>query len=575
LTQLLRRLRERKLAQWGLAYLASAWALVQVLDLVGRQFDWPTGLLRGITVALGVGFFATLVLAFYHGERGAQKISSTELLILALLLAIGGTLLWRFARVPQPSRAATAPAIPEKSIAVLPFENRSEDKENAYFAEGIQDEILTRLSKISDLKVISRTSTEHYKSAPENLPEIARQLGVAHILEGSVQKKGDAARVNAKLIKAADDSHLWADTFDRKLTDVFAVESEISKAITEKLQAKLTGSAEHVLASRPTENPEAHELYLRGRYFWNKRTTENLKKAIDYFEQAIVEDPAYALAYSGLADAHAVLPFYAATPPKDDAQKALAAAHKAVQLDESLAEAHTSLANALVLNLQYSASVPEFRRAIELNPNYATAHHWYGEVLQNEGRFDEAVVELKRAQELDPLSLVVNSVLGAIWITADRNDEAIEQLRKTVEMDPTFDLTHWFLGQAYENNGQLAEAIAQYEKAVQLNPDPAVLASLARAYALAGRKEETRKILDNLTTESGQRYIPAYSLALIHLSLGDKEEALRFLEKSYEDRAVFDTGVFGSIKIDRRLDPLRGDPRFDNLVERVFSEKKE
>ena len=353
------------------------------------------------------------------------------------------------------------------------------------------------------------------------------------------------------------------------------MESEISKAITEKLQAKLTGSAEHVLASRPTENPEAHELYLRGRYFWNKRTTENLKKAIDYFEQAIVEDPAYALAYSGLADAHAVFPFYAATPPKDDAEKALAAARKAVELDDSLAEAHTSLANALVLNLQYSASVPEFQRAIELNPNYATAHHWYGEVLQNEGRFDEAVAELKRAQELDPLSLVVNSVLGAILITADRNDEAIEQLRKTVEMDPTFDLTHWFLGQAYENNGQLAEAIAQYEKAVQLNPDPAVLASLARAYALAGRKEETRKILDNLTTESGQRYIPAYSLALIHLSLGDKEEALRFLEKSYEDRAVFDTGVFGSIKIDRRLDPLRGDPRFENLVERVFSEKKE
>ena len=578
MTQLLQRLRERKLAQWGLAYLASAWALLQVLDLVGHQFDWPTGLLRGITVALGVGFFATLVLAFYHGERGAQKVSSTELLILALLLAIGGTLLWRFARVPQASRAATTPAttaIPEKSIAVLPFENRSEDKENAYFAEGIQDEILTRLSKISDLKVISRTSTEHYKSAPENLPEIARQLGVAHILEGSVQKKGDAARVNAKLIKAADDSHLWADTFDRKLTDVFAVESEISKAITERLQAKLTGSAEHVLASRPTENPEAHELYLRGRYFWNKRTTENLTKAIDYFEQAIVEDPAYALAYSGLADAHAVLPFYAGTPPKDDAGKALAAARKAVELDESLAEAHTSLANALVLNLHYSASVPEFQRAIELNPNYATAHHWYGEVLQNEGRFDEAVAELKRAQELDPLSLVVNSVLGAILITADRNDEAIEQLRKTVEMDPTFDLTHWFLGQAYEDNGQLAEAIAQYEKAVQLNPDPAVLASLARAYALAGRKEETRKILDNLTTESGQRYIPAYSLAVIHLSLGDKEEALRFLEKSYEDRAVFDTGVFGSIKIDRRLDPLRGDPRFENLVERVFSEKKE
>jgi tetratricopeptide (TPR) repeat protein len=215
--------------------------------------------------------------------------------------------------------------------------------------------------------------------------------------------------------------------------------------------------------------------------------------------------------------------------------------------------------------------LPEFQRAIELNPNYATAHQWYGEQLQNVGRFDEAVAELKRAQELDPLSLVINSVLGSILSVAGRDDEAIEQLRKTIEMDPMFDLPHWFLGQVCENKGRLADAIIQYEKAAQLNPDPAVQASLARAYALAGRKAEARKILDNLTTESRQRYIPAYSLAVIQLSLGDKEEAMRLLEKSYEDRATFDTGVFGSIKIDRRLDPLRGDPRFEALAQKVMS----
>src|SRR6266550_2783727 len=468
-------------------------------------------------------------------------------------------------------RVRSTPVAPEKSIAVLPFDNLSRDPENAYFSEGIQDEIVTRLAKIAELKVISRTSTQRFKSSPDDLPQIAQQLGVANILEGSVQKPSDQVRVNVQLIHAATDTHLWADTYDRKLTDVFAVESEIAKAVAERLQAKLTGTAEHVLASRPTENPEAHQLYLKGRYFWNKRTTENLKKAIDYFEQAIGKDPAYALAYSGLADVHAVLPYYAATPPKDDAQKALAAARKAVELDESLAEAHTSLANALVLNLQFAASVPEFQRAIELNPNYATAHHWYGEELQNEGQSDKAVAELERAHELDPLSLVINSVLGSTLAAAGRNDEAIEQLRKTIEMDPTFDLTHWFLGQVYEDKGQLAEAIAQYEKAMQLSPDPAVQASLARAYALAGRKEEARKILENLTTESRQRYIPAYSLAIIHLSLGEKEEALRLLEKSYEDRAPFDTGVFGSIKIDRRLDPLRGDPSFQALIQKVRS----
>jgi len=507
-------------------------------------------------------------------QRKATGSFRIGLAIAAVLLLVAGIIFFRLKSGANFSRIRSAEA-PPKSIAVLPFDNLSRDPENAYFSEGIQDEILTRLAKTAELKVISRTSTQRFKSSPDNLPQIAQQLGVENILEGSVQKPGDQVRVNVQLIHAATDTHLWAETYDRKLTDVFAVESEIAKAIAERLKANLTGTAEHVLASRPTENPEAHQLYMKGRYFWNKRTTENLKKAIDYFEQAIGKDPAYALAYSGLADVHEVLPYYAATPPKDDAQKALAAARKAVELDESLAEAHTSLANALVLNLQFSASLPEFQRAIELNPNYATAHHWYGEQLQNDGRFDDALAELRRAQELDPLSLVINSVLGSILAVAGRDDEAIEQLRKTIEIDPTFDLTHWFLGQAYENNGQLAEAIAQYEKAVQLNPDPAVLASLARAYALAGRKEETRKILDNLTTESGQRYIPAYSLALIHLSLGDKEEALRFLEKSYEERAVFDTGVFGSIKIDRRLEPLRGDPRFENLVERVFSEKKE
>jgi len=503
-------------------------------------------------------------------QRKATGSFRIGLAIAAVLLLVAGIIFFRFKSGANFSRIRSAEA-PPKSIAVLPFDNLSRDPENAYFSEGIQDEILTRLAKTAELKVISRTSTQRFKSSPDNLPQIAQQLGVENILEGSVQKPSDQVRVNVQLIHAATDTHLWAETYDRKLTDVFAVESEIAKAVAEKLKAKLTGTAEHVLASRPTENPEAHQLYMKGRYFWNKRTTENLKKAIDYFEQAIGKDPAYALAYSGLADVHTVLPYYAATPSKDDAQNALAAARKAVELDQSLAEAHTSLANALVLNLQFSTSVPEFQRAIELNPNYATAHHWYGEELQNEGQFDKAVAELERAHELDPLSLVINSVLGSTLATAGRNDEAIEQLRKTIEMDPTFDLTHWFLGQVYEDKGQLAEAIAQYEKATQLSPDPAVQASLARAYALAGRKENARKILESLTIESRQRYIPAYSLAIIHLSLGEKEEALRLLEKSYEDRVPFDTGVFGSIKIDRRLDPLRGDPSFQALIQKVRS----
>jgi TolB-like protein/Flp pilus assembly protein TadD len=475
--------------------------------------------------------------------------------------------------VPKPPPVISALS-PKKSIAVLPFENLSEDKSNAYFTEGIQDEILTRLSKIADLKVISRTSTQRYESAPDNLREIGHQLGVANLLEGSVQKNGDAVRVNVQLIKAADDSHLWADTYDRKLTDIFAVESEIAKTIADTLQAKLNSSAEQVLASRPTDNPEAHELYLKGRYFWNRRTGENLRKAADYFQQAINLDPSYALAYSGLADCHVLLPLYPGlgSNPRDELPKALEAARKAVELDDSLAEAHTSLARALASDLQLPAAMSEFNRAIELNPNYATAHQWFGECLQSQGRVEDGVAELKRAQELDPLSLIINSLLGFALDTIGRSQEAIEQLRKTIEVDPTFVHAHELLGVVLEHKGHIEDAVVQYETSVRLSAsDPSLLADLARAYFLVGRKVEAQQLWDKLKSLSERQYVPAYSLALVQAAFGDKDEAIRLLEKSYEDRAPFDSGDLGWILVDHRLDPLRSDPRFKKLVTRIFS----
>ena len=465
-------------------------------------------------------------------------------------------------------------AIPEKSIAVLPFENLSRDPDNAYFAEGIQDEILTRLSKIADLKVISRTSTQHYKSAPENLPEIGRQLRVAYLVEGSVQKSGDTIRVNVQLLKAADDSHLWADTYDRKLTDIFAVESEIAKRIADTLQAKLSSDAKHVLASQPTENPEAHELYLKGRYFWNRRTGENLQKAADYFQQAIEKDPSYALAYSGLADCHVLLPLYPGqgSNPRDQLPKALQAARKAVKLDETLAEAHASLARALASDLQLSAAMSEFNRAIELNPNYATAHQWFGECLQSQGRVEDAVTELKRAQQLDPLSLIMNSLLGFALDTVGQGDEAIEQLRRTIEIDPTFAYVHTLLGNVLEHKGRIQEAVVEYEKSARLSAtDPRPLAELARAYLLVGRKAEAQQLWEQLKSLSERQYVPAYSLALVQLAFGDKDEAIRLIEKSYEDHAPFDSSDLGWILVDHRLDPLRSDPRFKKLITRIFS----
>src|SRR5207248_8702440 len=455
-----------------------------------------------------------------------------------------------------------------KSIAGLPFEHLPEDKANEFFDVGIQDEILTRLAKVADLKVISRTSTQHFKSAPENLPEIAKRLGVMHILEGSVQKASDQVRVNVQLINALTDAHLWADTYDRKLTDIFAVETEIAKAIADTLQAKLTGSEQHVIAARPTESTEAHQLYLKGRYFWNKRTGNDLKKSIDYFQQAIAVDPNYALAYAGVADAYVWLPGYTAGTPRDCYPKAKAAATKALQLDDTLAEAHTTLALAIWLyDFDSAQAIREFQRAIELNPNYAIAHQQYGNnTLAALGRFDDAIVEGKRAVELDPLSLVINTDAGTNYYYARRYDEAIAQLHKTLEMDPGFYIAHVVLGWTLDANGARDAAIEEYQKARALNDDPAMLGMLARAYGLSGNKMEAEKILDQMKALSKARYVSAYSFALAYLGLGNKEEALRWLEQSYQDRAGADIGW---IRVDPLVDPLRGDPRFEALAEKI------
>jgi TolB-like protein/Tfp pilus assembly protein PilF len=461
---------------------------------------------------------------------------------------------------------STLPA-PEKSIAVLPFENRSEDKANAYFADGIQDEILSRLSKIADLKVISRTSTQHYKSAPANLREIASQLGVAHILEGSVQKSGGAVRVNVQLIKAANDSHLWADTFDRKLTDIFSVESEVAKAIADTLKAKLTGAEEQLIAARPTSNLTAYELYLKGRVLWGKRGGDNIRQAIAFYEQAIVRDPNYAPAYAGLAEAYVILPIYTDASAREAYAKAKAAALKALQLDDKLAEAHNALAMVLFLYLDIAGSIPEFQRAIALNPNYATAHHWYGfNPLSTLGRFDEAIAESKRAVELDPLSPVINSDLGSNLMVARRYDEAIAQLRKTLEIDPTFSLAHGALGEALQFKGDLPGAIAEYTKAQELGADPRNRVLMAAAKAQSGDKDAAVRMLAELEEASRNREIPGAQRAVLYTSLGNRTEAIRCLEQSVADH---DSQDVAWIKVYPKWDPLRGDPRFEALVQKV------
>src|SRR5213083_2396858 len=581
-------LKRRNVFRAAAFYAASAWLLVQIATQVFPFFHVAEWVVRWIVVAAAIGFPFAMVFSWLyewttHGLQRESEVAPNESvtresskkldrwIIAILVLAVVLLLTNQFALNRDNNPVAVAPiasTIPQKSIAVLPFESLSEEKSNAYFAEGVQDEILTRLAKVADLKVISRTSTQHFKSTPENLPQIAKQLGVAHILEGSVQKASDQVRVNVQLINAMTDAHLWADTYDRKLTDIFAVESEIAKTITDTLQARLTGSEQHALAARPTENTEAHQLYLKGRFFWNKRTGNDLKKSIDYFQQAIAADPNYALAYAGVGDAYVFLPGYTAGAPRDCYPKAMAEAKKALELDNTLAEAHTTLALAIwYYDFDFSQANREFQRAIELNPNYATGHQQYGNnTLSALGRFVDAIAEGKRAVELDPLSLVINADLGMNYYYARRYDEAITQLRKTLEMDPGYYYAHVDLGQVFAAKRAFDEAISEYQKARALNDDPFVLGLLGHAYASSGNKSEALKILEQLKEVARQRYVSLYSFAIVYLALGDKQGALRWLEQCYQDRAGADIGW---IRVDSLVDPLRGDPRFEALAEKI------
>ena len=561
------------------------WALSQGIAQVFPVFDVPNWIIRLIVLLIIIGLPIALVLAWSF-ELTPEGIKRTEtadampaaakpkkyvwiyVVVIGALLSIG---LFFLGRYTAGNTTASPGGISNKSIAVLPFDNLSRDPDNAFFVEGMQDEILTRLAKVADLKVIARTSTQRFQSAPENLSDIAKQLGVTNILEGSVQKVNDQVRVNVQLINALTAAHLWAETYDRKLTDIFAVESEIAKTIADTLQAKLTGAEKSSIAKAPTANPEAYELYLKGRFFWNKRTGTDLRKAIDYFNQAIAKDPNYALAYVGLADSYMLLSSYAAVSPRDSLPPARSALKKALELDDSLAEAHASFGLLATLELDLHRALDELKRAVELKPNYATAHHWLALAHMTLAQFDPAISEAKRAIELDPLSLVINADTSWIYFSARRYDEAEAQARKTLEIGPEFFLAHYYLGEILQFKGRLGEAIAEFQKAFELNNDPYSLAMLGQAYARNGQRDEAQKILARLNEEAKSHYVAPYALALVQIALGDKDRAIEELKRAY---AQGETNYLFAIKVDPSLNDLRGDPRFDTLVQKIVSGKK-
>ena len=584
-------LKRRNVYKVAVAYAVVGWLLVQIATQVFPFLEIPNWVVRLVIALVAIGFPIALVIAWAF-EATPEGIKRTEvadampavtrqkkhawiyIVVVGAAISVALFFLGRFTAGNK--TVATAPnELSAKSIAVLPFDNLSRDPDNAFFTEGVQDEILTRLAKVADLKVIARTSTQQFKSAPADLRDVAKQLDVTNILEGSVQKVNDQVRVNVQLINALTNAHLWAEIYDRKLTDIFAVESDIAKTIADQLQAKLTGSEKQMMAAQPTTDTTAYELYHKGRSLWGKRTGDNIPKAIAFFEQAIARDPNYALAYAGLASAYILSPFYTGADRREAGSKAKEAALKALRLDPNLAEAHAALGKVLFFSeIDLPGATREYKRAIELKPNDADAHHWFSnDSLAALGQFDEAIAEGKRSVELDPLSIVINADLGETFFYARRFDESVAQLRKTLEIDPTSFYAHYNLGIALQAKGDLSGAITEYEKAKQLSGDnPTVATFWAQAKAHAGDKEAARRMLSELDEISKHREVVGYLRALLYLSLNNKNEALRWLEQGYGER---DGSNICWINVDPLLDSLHGDPRFEALVQKVVAPKSE
>ena len=453
------------------------------------------------------------------------------------------------------------------SIAVLPFVNEGGKAELEYLSDGMTDTLISSLSQIPNLSVKARSSVFRYKGKDTNPQTIAKELNVQALLNGRIAQLGDQFTLTLELVDAQTENIIWSEQYTRKQTEIISLQSHIARDVSNKLRLKLSGTEAAKVAKTYTANPEAYQLYLKGLYHWNKRTPESLKTSVDYFDQAIAKDPSYAQAYAGMALAYVLFPEYSAGKPAEWIPKAKTSAKRALELDDTLAEAHTALAMILFkYERNTSKSDQEFQRAIELNPNYATAHQWYaGGNLVATGRFDQAIAEGRRAVELDPLSLIANVELSAVYGYARQNDLAIAQLNKIIEMDPNWYLAHMVLCQTYSYNGQYSQAIAECEKAKGLNDDPAVLSYLSRAYSLAGKREDGMKVVAQMHEIAKQRYVPAYGFGFAYAALGDKEQAFQWLERSFQDRGW----EISYLKVDPAMDSLRSDPRFNELVRRV------
>ena len=575
---LLAELKRRRVFRALLGYAIVAFAVLQVIEPVIHGLQLPEWTLSFVVVALGVGFPVALVLAWVFdvsasgiertlplGTEGASRPSGALLALLATGVAllgvavIGWHFVWR-ARAGGAVPSASVPAAP--SVAVLPFVNMSREKDDEYFSDGITEEVINALANVEGVRVVSRTSAFAFKGKNLSVRKIAEELAVATVLEGSVRRQGNDVRIVAQLINAADGYHLWSKTYDRKLENVFAVEDELARSITEALRPQLLKEGPPMVR-QATSSTEAHDLYLRGRHFWNKRTTEDLKSAVALFEQALAVDPGFALAHSGLGDSYVLLAEYGSARPAQILPQATGHARKALELNPALAEPHATLGLLAMERYDWSGAEREFKRAIELRSGYATAHHWYALLLGTLGRFAEARAEAEQAVRLDPASLVVNNMLGVVFYASGDYPRSIEAFRRTLELDPGFGMARAFLACAYVAAGRNQEALAEIARFSDADLDHAAM----RAWVLwsAGERDAALRLARELVDRPRQEPMQRGTLAALYALLGDRDRALALLEQAYAER----DWRLREAKVSPMLDSLRGEARFTNLLKKL------
>lgn len=569
-------LKERRVFQWAIGYGAGGWLVLEVFGFVAENFGWPGGVVRGATVVVGIGFLLTLVLAWYHGAGGPQRASFVEMALIGALLVLGGLALRSTRDAGPETRRPAAPTLDDleaiPAIAILPFTNLSADSSNEFFSDGVTEEIIVHLTRLEGVTVISRASVMRYKGQAVRLDDVARELGVNRIVEGTVRRSGDRVRITAQLVDPASGQSIWADDYDRELTDIFEIQSDVAEQVARALELQLSDADRARIERRPTSNLEAHELYLRGREAWNQRTGPSIQASIDYFERAVAIDEEYAAAWAGLADAYAIVSSYTRASTEASHPLAHRAAERALAIDSTLGEPYAAL-GMIGWGQRPAAEVDRtFRRSIELNPGYATAHHWYAIFLASEGRFDEAMTQIQLARALDPLSRIIIAEVGWVDYFARRFERAIEGYQRAVDLDPEFAQAREFLWGAYEQTGRYEEAARQAGLAVTLQGQPEVIGrrltlELSEAFALRGEAGYWEARLDWLERSvGGTSYLgsPTYTAA-VYARNGDLDMAFRLLNEAIDDQADFRA----FIPVEPALDLLREDSRYDAVVARL------